>query len=117
MDWTQIVAVTVPVMTAMAGGFWVWLQGRPKSRLDAQGAITGGFQVLITQLQADRAALLIERAQEKADRQIERKQLLEEIGQLKLEVSRLSRRIIKMERTIREHGLEPPPAEGEMPPE
>ena len=107
----------VPVMISMGTGFWAFLQSRPKNRIDAQGAITGGFQVLITQLQADRTALLLERAQERTDRQIERKQLLEEIGELKLEVRRLSARIVKMEKAFLQHGIDPPLAEGDLPPE
>lgn len=53
-SWVPILTVLVPVLVAVATGYFAWLSGRSKGKADAQTQINEGFKLLVNQLQEER---------------------------------------------------------------
>lgn len=104
-DLKGILVVLVPVLVAIAGGFFTFLAGRGKGLAEAEKAsaeaesnvrhsVNNGFQMLIGELRKERQELI-----QVVDAQSE------EIVQLRTEVRGLTRVVAKMEQLLIRHGI------------
>lgn len=100
-DWKTILTVLGSVLSSSAVGFWAWMRTRVVASKDPQSTINIGFAALVTELQQERAELMV----------VVNDQTKQIVG-LRLEVHTLSRQAMRLSRELEKNGIPIPNGNG-----